>query len=281
MATRRRRHKTPASRGSERDISSAAKRYFVASSPCSRVFQHMVLDLSDALPWYTSPMTDPVPLPTPPPETIWPPAPLRDEPPPSLFLRAEEMELTQSGHRLIVVNKLVRRAIPLEICLFTAFFLLPFFLYWINPFHHVRPPLVPYVISSYREILPVYLIMFVFMVCAWRAFYVDSSLGVITLNKLDRIVKANSRDYSLSELEAVRVTQIWTAAGLTVKISCVWSGSNPVPPWPKALTWVATEVNTSLLGTLRQKENADKLAAAIAEFAGVPVQQRIRGKNSV
>jgi len=214
-------------------------------------------------------------------EEIWPPAPLRDAKPTSAFLAVEGIEISQSGGRLVVVNKSVRRMIPVEVCLFTGFFSLPCFLYWFNPFHHpVQSRLLPYLISYYYHIFPVCLLMLVFIVCVWRAFYVDHSSGVVTLNKLDRTINANGREYSLSEVEAVRITLTQNAAGTSLRVALVWNGSNPVPPWPKALTLVMTEVNTTILGTLRHEENAKKVAAAIAEFVGVPVQHRTLGENN-
>ena len=118
--------------------------------------------------WYTLAMDENTPGRTPLIEGVWPPAPLRDEPPP-LFLRSEGMQLTRSGDRLIVVNLLIRRSFLAQVCIVSTYSLSPFISFLRNPFH--RATLLPYVLSSYRSHYELYLFALCVLAVAWSVSY--------------------------------------------------------------------------------------------------------------
>ena len=79
-------------------------------------------------------------------EAVWPPAPLRDEPPP-LLLRVEGMQLTRSGDRLVVINRSIRRGFFAEVCIVSISLFSPFISFVTLPTHRVTlPGLLPYVL---------------------------------------------------------------------------------------------------------------------------------------
>ena len=84
--------------------------------------------------------------PTPLTEAVWPPVPLRDEPPP-LFLRVEGMQLTRSGDHLFVVSRYMRRLFLAEACILSISLFSPFISFVTLPTHRVTlPGLLPYVL---------------------------------------------------------------------------------------------------------------------------------------
>ena len=219
-------------------------------------------------------MADPVPLPTPPLETIWPPAPMHNAVPPPLFVSAEGVEVTQSGGRLIGVNKFTRRFLVLESCVLSCSFLSPCFTFWTSRFHrHVLSGLLPYVLWSYRIGFPIYLLLFLILSGIWcfGCFYL--SLGSIVLDKSGKTIRANGKTSPLGNLDAVRITQGQKdVLGRQFTVRLVWNGTKPIPWWRTTL--VKTEANTSFLGLFRNQANAEKIAEAVAEFTGVSVQHR-------
>lgn len=128
--------------------------------------------------------------PTPLTEAVWPPAPLRDEPPP-LLLRVEGMQLTRSGDRLVVINRSIRCGFFAEVCIVSTFLFSPWISFWRSPFHHAA--LLPYVISVYRITYWLYLFMLCLLAGVWCWFTFLFNLGGVTLDKRAATIKADGR----------------------------------------------------------------------------------------
>lgn len=226
-------------------------------------------------------MTDPTLPPIPQTATVWPPAPVHNAVPPSLFVSAEGVEITQSGRRLVVVNKFTRRFLLLESCVLSCSFLSPWITFWTSRFHrHVLSGLLPYVVWSYQIGYPIYSIALLILFGVWCLGYFYLSLSGIILDKSNKTIRANGKVNPLSKIEAVRITSGQPdVLGRNFVVRLVWNCGRPIPWWRMPL--VKTEVNTTFLGALRQEANAEKIAEAVAEFTGVPVQHRTIAENSV
>ena len=203
-------------------------------------------------------------------EGIWPPAPLRDDPPP-LFLRLEGMQLTRSWDRLIVVNLLVRRSFLAQVCIISLYLLSPFITFLRNPFH--RATLLPYVLSSYRSDYALYLFALCALAAAWSVWYYVFNLGAVILDGCDVTVRADGRRARpMSKIKAVHVKMTPNPfRGRRHIVRLFWNGGRPTPDWKKHLT--GEPANFSFLGSFRHEANADQVAAIIAGFIGVPVQR--------
>ena len=208
--------------------------------------------------------------PTPQIEGVWPPAPLRDDPPP-LFLGLEGMQLTRSWDRLIVVNLLVRRSFLAQVCIVSTYLLSPFISFLRYPFH--RATLLPYVLSSYRSHYGLYLFALCVLAVAWSVSYHAFNLGAVILDGRDATVRADGRRARpMSRIRAVEIKPTPNALlGIQYAVSLLWSSDDPTPRWQKPLT--STPGNKCFLGALRQEAHAEEVAAIIARFIGVPVQR--------
>ena len=220
--------------------------------------------------WYTRAMTESERDPTPLTAAVWPPAPLRDEPPP-LLLRVEGMQLTRSGDRLVVINRSIRRGFFAEVCIVSTSLFSPWISFWRNPFHHAA--LLPYVLSGYRSGYGLYLFMLCLLAGVWCWFTFLFNLGGVTLDKRAATIKADGRRARpMSRIEAVHIksgpNQL---VGRQYTVRLLWSGGRPTPDWEAGLT--GGPANSSFLGSFRHEANADQVAGIIAAFIGVPVQK--------
>lgn len=220
-------------------------------------------------------MTDPKPLPLPPLEAAWPPGPLHDERVP-LSLRVEGIELNQSGGRLIVVNHFMRRMFALPMCLLSLSCLSPFYTYWTSPFHHATwQAMLPAVFRTYQQTYLVDLLMLLVAALFYGIYVAIGNLNGVVLDQRNSTAKAGGRTRLLNELESVRVIagqpDIFKRR-YTVQLH--WGDEQNLLWWQKLLLSMGTKA--SFLGVFGQEANADRLAAAIAEFAGVSVQHRRR-----
>ena len=223
--------------------------------------------------WYTRAMNDSERSPASVTEAVWPPAPLRDEPPP-LFLRVEGMQLTQSGGRLFVVNKSIRRAFILEVCIIGASLFSPWISFWTSPFHHATlPGLLPYVTSAYRSCYGLYLFMLFPLAVFWWMFTAFGNLQGVTLDRHDRWVKVGGRGACpMNRIEAVQIKPMSNALlGRRYTVSLQWGNDDPTARWQREL--MSAPGNRCTLGALRHEANADQVAGIIAAFIGVPVQK--------
>ena len=206
-------------------------------------------------------------------EGIWPPAPLRDDPPP-LFLRLEGMQLTRSGDRLVVLNRSIRRLFVVEVCILSTSLLSPWVTFWTSPFHHATlPGLLPYVTSAYRSSCGLYLFMLLPVAMFWWIFTAFGNLLGVTLDRRDRSVKVGGRRACpMSRIEAVQIKPMPSMLlGLQHVVSLQWGNDDPTPRWLRALT--SSPGNRCTLCVLRQEAHAEEVAAIIAGFIGVPVQR--------
>ena len=221
-------------------------------------------------------MTDFAPLPTPPLEPVWPPAPLHGAVPPPLFVSAEGIEVTQSGNCLLVVNHFVRRVFIVQMCVFSLSFLSPFYTYWTSPFHHATwKAMLPAVLASYKQMSLLELLMLFMcgMICCLSVFCLN--LNGIVLDPANDTAKTNGRINPLSRIKAVRITRGQPdILRRQFIVSFVWNGDKPVPWWRAPL--VKSAANTSFLGLFRLEANAEKVADAVAKFAAIPVQHWTR-----
>ena len=205
-------------------------------------------------------------------EGVWPPAPLRDEPPP-LFLRVEGMQLTRSGDRLVFLNMSIRRFFLAESCLLSCSLLLPWISFWTSPLYHATLPSLLFYLTS-NHLLP-WESLFILFVCAliWCLFTFFGNLRGATFDTAEQSVKAGGRRARpMSKIEAIQIKPMPnTFLGRRYVVSLLWSSDDPTPRWQKALT--NTLGNKCFLGAFRQEANAEKVAAMVAEFAVVLVQQ--------
>lgn len=232
------------------------------------------------LPWYTPRMADFEREVTPAVKTIWPPAPLKDERAPLSF-RVEAIELTQSGGRLIVVNHFMRRMFALQMCIFSLSSLSPFYSYWTSPFHHATwNGMLPAVFATYQQAYLVYLLILFAAALFYGTLVAGGNLGGVVLNLQSGTAKAGGRTRLLSEIESVSV--IAGQPDILRRRSTVqlqWSDEQNLLRWQKLL--LSLGLKTSFVGILRQEANADRIAEAVAEFAGVLVHHQTFGQNSV
>ena len=207
--------------------------------------------------------------PTPLTAAVWPPAPLRDEPPP-LLLRVEGMQLTRSGDRLVVINRSIRRGFFAEVCIVSTSLFSPWISFWRNPFHHAA--LLPYVLSGYRSGYGLYLFMLCFMAGLWSLFHYLFNLSGVTLDERDATVRADGRRARpTSKIKAVHIKiAVHPIQGRQYILRLLWD-DEPVSRWRKA--WTTAPANSSFLGSFRHETNADQVAGIIAAFIGVPVQK--------
>ena len=202
---------------------------------------------------------------------VWPPAPLRDEPPP-LLLRVEGMQLTRSGDRLVVINRSIRRGFFAEVCIVSTSLFSPWIIFWRSPFHHAA--LLPYVLSGYRSGYGLYLFMLCLLAGVWCWFTFLFNLGGVTLDKRAATIKADGgRARPMSKIKAVHVktTTPHPFRGRRYVVRLFWKGGRPAPDWKKHLT--GEPANFSYLGSFRHEANADQVAGIVAAFIGVPVQK--------
>lgn len=213
-------------------------------------------------------------------ETIWPPAPLHDERTPLAF-RVEGVELTQNGGRLVVVNHFMRWVFALLMCIFSLSALSPFYTYWTSPFHHATwRAMLPAVLATYRQIYWVELLMLFVAALFYWIYVAGCNLIGVELNHQDSIAKAAGRTRSLSTLESVKVIAGQPdILGRRYTVRLMWDEEQDLLWWQKLLR--SMEPKTSFLGVFRHEINADRLAKAIAEFAGIPVHHQTFGQNSV
>ena len=227
---------------------------------------------------------------TPPTGIVWPPAPLHVAVPPPLFMSAEGIKVTQSGGRLVVLNKLIRFVCAAQTCLMLLALLLmlsfPWIDQWVVPYHNIpRPALLPSMISSYQSGYIIYLEMLLEIIALWCLFVFYLSLGNVVLDQVNETVKANGKLRPISKIQAIRITcGQRNILGQRYTVKLIWNSCGTIPSWQKALVGQdasTTLARTSILGSFRQEANAEKIAGMIAEFAGASVQHRTSGKNSV
>ena len=214
--------------------------------------------------------------PTPLTEAVWPPAPLRDEPP--LLLRVEGAQLTRSWDRLIVVNLSVRRSFLAQVCIVSTYLLSPFISFLRNPFH--RATLVPYVLSSYRSHYELYLFALCVLALVWSASCYAFNLGGVMLDGRDATARADGRRARpMSKIKAVHVKMTPDPfRGRRHIVRLFWKGGRPMPDWKKHLT--GEPANFSYLGSFRHEANADQVAGIVAAFIGVPVWRADEGEQA-
>lgn len=207
---------------------------------------------------------------------VWPPPPLGNAPTPLSF-HVEGMRITQSGARLVVVNKSIRRLFAAEVCLLTLSLpVSPWINYWTNPFHPATlPGLLPSVISCYRTSHNQILFLFMLLVLAgvWRLLTCVGNLGGVTLDRTRGTLKAGCRwERPMSGIKAVLITETPNPTlGVQHVVSILWDGNRSAN----------TKAKSCFLGALRREDHAEKVAETIANFAGVPVRYQARAKNSV
>jgi hypothetical protein len=252
------------------------------------MFQHMVLWFPrqfTALAWYTPSMTDREQTPTSPTGTVWPLAPLHAAIPLPLFVSAEGIEITQSGGRLTVVHNLIRFLCAAETCLMLLALLLmlsfPWIDHWVGSYHNIpRPALLPSLISSYQSGFWVFAIVLLYFVSLWSFFTLFFNRGVVTMNHVTKTVKAGGRVRSFDQMAFVQINKMQPdALRVRYAVEILWKEDTQKPLWYRAVMWIGTK--SSPLGAFKQEANAEKIAAAVAEFANVPVEHRTSGKNSV
>ena len=142
-------------------------------------------------------------------EGVWPPAPLRDEPPP-LFLRVEGMQIARSGDRLVVLNRSIHRLFLVEVCILSASLFSPMISFWTSPFHHATlPGLLPYVTTTYRHTHWIHLLLFLAVAMVWWLLIAFGNLWGVTLDRRAHSVKAGGRRACpMSSIEAVFIKPI-------------------------------------------------------------------------
>ena len=206
-------------------------------------------------------------------EGIWPPAPLRDEPPP-LFLCVEGMQIARSGDRLVVLNRSTRRLFLAEVCILSASLFSPWISFLTSPLHHATlPGLLPYVTTTYRHTHLIHLLLIPAIAMVWWLLIAFGNLWGVTLDRHAHSVKAGGRGACpMSGIEAVFIKPIPnTLLGRQYTVSLQWGDDDPTPRWQKVLT--SAPGNKCFLGALRQEAHAEEVAAIIAGFIGVPVQR--------
>ena len=202
-------------------------------------------------------------------ETTPPPAPLHSNPVPFSF-RAEKTMLKQSGSRLIVVNYFDRRMSVWLMCIFSLMFpltWLPPFHYWMSLFNHATwRTILSAVLATNRQLDVIEVLILSFVAISYRLLVVGGLNGVV-LDLRNGTAKAAGRTRLLTDVEAVRV------------VATRFEGK-PDPSgriWRVELLWSKTP-DTSLLGYFPNEADADKIAEAVAEFAGVPVRHQPQRK---
>jgi hypothetical protein len=227
--------------------------------------------------WYTPGMDDRKHNPTPPLESMWPPAPLHDARTPLSF-RVEGVELTQSDGRLIVINHCLRRLVVLQTCLPQLFWWVPFFAYWIGPFHHPTwRAMLPVAIGICQKTYIGDILLFFVVIVFYMIFVAAGTLSGIVLNQRDGTAKANGRTRSLNALESVKTIKQPGPFGRGYQVQLLWNNNQTLPRWKRVLFSMGPK--TTFGGIFRQEANAEKVAEAVAEFAGVSVQHRTSEKK--
>lgn len=204
-------------------------------------------------------------------EATPPPAPLHSNRV-SFSFRVEGILLTQSRGRLIVVNYFNRRmliwlmsillsTIPLNKYFVAGF---PPLSYWTRLFHHATwQALLSAVLPARWELSGVDLaVPLIFAMLYWLA--VLGGLNGVVLNRRKGTVKAAGRTRPLTDIEAVRV----------VATRFVGKPDPSGRVWRVELLWSRTP-EESLLGYFPYEAEADRVAEAVAEFAGIPVRREI------
>ena len=227
-------------------------------------------------------MADPTPLPRLPPETVWPPAPLHIAVPPPLFVSAEGVEVTQNGDRLVVLNKPIRFA-----HVFLNYFLLldllliqfiPWINYWLASPGIPRPILHSSIISYYHSGVWAFTTVMLLLTFAlsWLFPTLLFNRGVITMIHLDEIVKVGGRVRSFKQMTFVQINRMQSKATgqYYYVVEILWDEVTHKPFWYRVAMRIGTK--SSILGRFREEGNAKKIAAIVAEFAGVLVQHRTR-----
>ena len=173
-----------------------------------------------------------------------------------------------------MLNKLIRWLILLEICLFTISLAPSLILFWVEPFHHS----ILLHLSVYAALVGlICFFMLLGMTFAWCIFNLYLSLGAVVLNKTVGTVRANGRLRPIGALEAILVKhgpKRRFATGFSLQL--IWKEdeiSTQMPRWKRVVRRIGAK--SSVLGTFRREENADKMAEAVAEFAGIPVRREI------
>lgn len=208
------------------------------------------------------------------PAAIWPPAPLHAALTPPLFVSAEGVEVTESSDCLFIVNKIIRQALLSEICIFAASFAFPVVIFSVPLFRHSLQ--VHRLVYFYLTLVGFdYLILLFFMVIVWCIFNFRCSLGRVILDRNAGTVRVNGRLRSISSVQAVQIRNVSrTYFGRGLLLELIWKEDKDTPRRRKALG--IKNPKTSFFGRVRHKENAEKIAAMVAEFAGVSVQHRTR-----
>ncbi len=188
----------------------------------------------------------------------------------SFSFRAEGILLTQSRGRLVVVNYFTRRLIIWSaIMLLSTIPLNKYFVdgfpplsHWTRLFHHVTWQAVlsavlpaPWESSAADLIVPLIFVMLYWLLVT------GSEFNGVALSRRNGKVKVRGTTRLLTDVEAVRV------------VATRFMGK-PDPSgrvWRVELLWSKTP-EESLLGYFPFEADADRVAEAVAEFAGIPVR---------
>ncbi len=175
-----------------------------------------------------------------------------------------------------MVNKFMRRGFVLQMCVLSLSVLSPFYSYWTSPFHHATwRAMLPAVMATYRQIYLVdLLVLFVAAFFCWML-VVGGNLSGVILDRRSGTAKASGRTRPFIELESVEVINRQPdifRRRYTVQLQ--WSDNPVLPKWQRVLFSLGPK--TSFVGVFRQEENAEKIAAAVAGFVGVPIQHQTR-----
>ena len=180
-----------------------------------------------------------------------------------------------------MLNKSIRRSMLYEICVFAISFALPIVVFCV--------PLVRHALQAHLSVdFYIYLVSFDYlgllflMAIVWCLFNFYLSLGSVLLNKTTGTVRANGSLHPISAIQAIQVKHVSKRPFATrFLLQLIWKEDNAIPQtphWKKVLRKMKAK---TILGEFRQEANAEKVAEAISEFAGVMVQHQTTGKNSV
>ncbi|MGI4787552.1 MAG: hypothetical protein ACRYFS_01735 [Janthinobacterium lividum] len=186
---------------------------------------------------------------------------------------------------MTVVNTLIRFVYVAQTCLMLFALLLmlsfPWIDNWVVPYHNIpRTALLPSVISSYQSGFWIFALVLLISILYWSFFTLGFNRGIVTMNHTNETVKANGRVRSFEHMMCVQIHNLQVnAPRLQYVVEILWKEDPHKPYWYKAVMRIGAK--SSILGKFMQEVNAEKIAAAVAEFTGVPVQHRTTAKNSV
>lgn len=173
-----------------------------------------------------------------------------------------------------MVNHFMRRAFIVSALSLTLAFLSPFYSYWTSPFHHATwRAMLPAVSATYKQTSLLWLLMLFILALSYWMYIVNCNLSGIKLNQQNSTARAGGRTRPLGYLESVEsIKRQPDILGRRYTVQLQWDDNFVLIWWQKVLFSIGPK--TSFVGVFRQEASADRVAAAMAEFATVPVQHR-------